>query len=77
LVNSISREFNIPRIQSENVPTQDREGRSKTLHLEDQLREANGFLKQIGDWLVSFAKNFKHSQKSLEMAQSEAQRSRE
>ena len=36
--------------------------------LDDQLRETNGFLKQIGDWLVQFAKTYKHALKRLDAA---------
>ena len=60
------------RVQPEQVPTSGRrQGNSSSAQLEDQLREANGFLKQIGDWLVAFAKTYKHAIKSLDMAQAE------
>lgn len=76
LVNSISKEFQLSvRIQPDSaVPTQDggrRQGSSG--HLEEQLREANSFLKQIGDWLVVLAKTHQHVLKSLEMAQNEVE----
>ena len=59
LVNSISTEFQLPhRIQAESGPTQDGQRRQ---NLEEQLRDTNGFLKQIGDWLVAFAKMSKNA----------------
>lgn len=52
-------------------PTQDGRKAGTMAHLDEQLREANGFLKQIGDWLVQFAKTYKHALKSIDMAQTE------
>ena len=39
--------------------------------MDEQLREANGFLKSIGEWLVSFAKKHKHVLKTVEIGQAE------
>ena len=62
LVNNISKEFQLPnRIQPESssIPTPDTTTQARRLanltnsqHLDEQLREVNGFLKQIGEWLV-------------------------
>ena len=57
------------KIQPESaVPTQDGSRRSSSNHqLDEQLREANGFLKKIGEWLVQFAKTYKHAIKTIEI----------
>ena len=39
--------------------------------MDEQLREANGFLKSIGEWLVSFAKKHKHVLKTVEIGKAE------
>ena len=39
--------------------------------MDEKLKEANGFLKQIGEWLVSFAKKHKHAIKTIEIGQLE------
>ena len=60
------------KTQSENIaiPTQDTQSAhrsSSNHHMDEKLREANGFLKQIGEWLVSFAKKHKHAIKTIEI----------
>jgi hypothetical protein len=41
--------------------------------LDDTLRDANFFLKNIGEWLVAFAKLHKSTLKRCEQTQSELQ----
>lgn len=41
------------------------------MHLDDTLREANFFLKNIGEWLVAFAKLHKSTLKRYDQAQNE------
>lgn len=58
------------------MPTQDRTAQGRKLsnyRLDEQLREANGFLKQIGDWLVQFAKMYKQSLKNVDAAKLETE----
>lgn len=87
LVSNISKEFalqnrTVPAYTvgvADEKPTPDTDRSSKTkesekqpnLSLDDSLREANFFLKTIGDWLVSFAKLHKSTLKRYDQANAE------
>ena len=83
LVQTIAKEFNISQnvfmqpaesvneTESETQSLQKQKAntipKSKTF-LDEQLKEANSFLKQVGEWLVQFAKVYKQTSKRLDMS---------
>jgi len=86
LVANISKEFALqnrtvpayfekPTNESETkvVAAQQLDKFSQPQHLDDTLRDANFFLKNIGEWLVAFAKLHKSTIKRCEQTQSELQ----
>ena len=71
LVQTLSKEFQIPN--KTNALTVD-DGHSRgaaTKQLDEQLREANSFLKQVGEWLVQFAKMYKQTLRKQETLMNE------
>lgn len=88
LVSNISKEFalqnrTVPAYGAiEDKPTSDTSEKKAVAativdkfqpHLDDSLHEANFFLKNIGEWLVAFAKLHKSTLKRHDQAQSELQ----
>ena len=61
LVHTLSKEFQIPN-KTNILTAEDGHNRgAATKQLDEQLREANSFLKQVGEWLVQFAKMYKQA----------------
>ena len=72
LVQALSKEFHVPtKTQAVSVSSEDARGRHSTKQLDEQLRDTNAFLKQVGEWLVQFAKTYKQNLRKQDGLQSE------
>ena len=60
LVSTLSKEFHIPN-KAQPSGIDDGRNRPPVKQLDEQLREANSFLKSVGEWLVQFAKQYKQN----------------
>ena len=65
LVQALSKEFQLPN-KITSIIAFEAGNNLKTKQLDEQLREANTFLKQVGDWLVQFAKMYKQNVRKCE-----------
>ena len=83
LVTNLGKEFNQPikSAKDQQAESNDESSKSNTLNsdrrkqtttpVDEQLKEANSFLKMVGQWLVQFARNHKSTCKQLAISQEE------